>query len=61
MRESIAEIDIFDSDCTHDVEHGGTSLQRGHGNGRYVSILNSCIATGEDAFAETYRFICPND
>lgn len=52
-------IDNFDLSCHHAVEYNDTSLQRLDGSGRLVGILNTCEETGDDAFAEEYKFECP--
>lgn len=57
--DSISE-SCDDSDpCTHDVEHGGTSLQSLGSSRRIVSELSVCAYNGTELFAEQHDFECP--
>ena len=53
------DLDIFDSTCQHPTEYGGTSLYRSEGAQRSVGILQLCMKTSEEAFAERWSFTCP--
>ncbi len=62
MQGAPDDIDTFDPNCEHDVEHGGVSLQRTgevRNDERYVGVLSICMKNGDDVFAEEYSFKCP--
>lgn len=55
-------LDMFEPECSHNIEHGGVSLQRTSGtrnSQRVIGILSVCAETGNDAFAEIYEYKCP--
>ncbi len=58
-QEKPDDLDTFDPECKHFTEYGGTSLYRSEGALRSVGILQLCMKTGEEAFAETWSFTCP--
>lgn len=54
-------VDVFDPDCDHAVESGGESLQKAVQPGmRAYAVLQICMKTEDDAFADEYSFRCAN-
>jgi hypothetical protein len=50
------------SPCLHDIEAPDWSLQKAtESPRRLVGVLNVCMETGSELYAEMYDFDCPNE
>lgn len=55
---STPDTDMFDQDCGHEIENGGTHLQRGERDKRFIGFLSICVKNGDEVFADNYPFRC---